>query len=197
MIRTFALATTLALAAPAFAEKATVEAETAEVVQIGPTVGEAAPEFSATTTAGEAATLASLSGESGVAVVFVRSADWCPFCKGQMKDLEAAVAPLNDAGWGLASLSYDSVETLADFKAEAELSYTLLSDTDSAVIDAFALRNTDVRAGSQYDGIPHPAIVFIRADGSVAAVLREEGFKDRPQVDVVIETASQLNAAAG
>lgn len=197
MIRTLALATTLALAAPAFAEKNASEAETAEAVQIGPTVGEAAPELAATTSSGEVATLASLSGESGVAVVFVRSADWCPFCKGQMKDLEAAVAPLTEAGWGLAALSYDPVETLADFKAEAGLSYTLLSDADSAVIDAFALRNTDVRAGSQYDGIPHPAIVFIRSDGSVGAVLREEGYKDRPQVDVVIETASQLNAAAG
>lgn len=197
MIRTAALAATLALAAPAFAEQNAGEAETAEAVQIGPTVGDAAPELAATDSAGETATLASLSGESGLALVFVRSADWCPFCKGQMKDLEAAVGPLTEAGWGLAAISYDPVETLADFKSENELSYALLSDTDSAVIDAFALRNTDVRAGSQYDGIPHPAIVFIRTDGSVGAVLREEGYKDRPQVDVVIETATLLNAAEG
>lgn len=197
MIRTVALAATLALAAPAFAEQDQGEAEAAEAVQIGPTVGEAAPELAAITSAGDAATLASLSGENGLALVFVRSADWCPFCKGQMMDLEAAISPLGDAGWNVATISYDPVETLADFKAENELSYTLLSDADSAMINAFALRNTDVRAGSRYDGIPHPAIVFVRADGSVGAVLREEGFKERPQVEAVIETASYLNEAAG
>lgn len=197
MIRTVALAATLALAAPAFAEQSAGEAETAETVQIGPTVGEAAPEIASITSAGDAATLESLSGENGLALVFVRSADWCPFCKGQMKDLETAIAPLGEAGWNVATVSYDPVETLAEFKAENELSYALLSDADSAMIDAFALRNTDVRAGSRYDGIPHPAIVFVRADGSVGAVLREEGYKDRPQVDVVIETAGYLNEAAG
>ena len=193
MIRAFLLAASLAFAAPAMAGHH--EEEGAGVVEIGPTVGEPAPELAAVDSEGQAATLESLSGEQGLALVFVRSADWCPYCKGQLADLQAVVAPLAEDGWGLAAISYDPVETLAAFKEDRELSYALLSDAGSEMIDAFALRNTDVRPGSRYDGIPHPAIVFIRAEGSVAAVLREESFRDRPQIDAVLETAAYLNAA--
>lgn len=197
MIRTLAFAAALGLAAPAFADHHAEKAEAAAPAQIGPTVGETAPALAALTSEGQTADLASLTGPNGLALVFVRSADWCPYCKTQLKDLEAAAAPLSEAGWSLAAISYDDVKTLSQFKAKEGLSYTLLSDTDSAMIDAFGLRNTEMREGSRYDGIPHPAIVYLRADGSVAAVMREEGYKDRPQVDVVIEAAAMLNEAAG
>jgi hypothetical protein len=49
-----------------------------------------------------------------------------------------------------------------------------------------------VPAGSRYDGIPHPAIIFIAADGTVKAVMREEGYKDRPAVDTIMELAAAL-----
>ncbi len=89
-------------------------------------------------------------------------------------------------------MSYDSPETLADFKAAKELPYGLYSDTGSAAIDAYHLRNPDVPAGSRYDGIPHPAIIFIAADGTVKAVMREEGYKDRPPVEAILEMAAAL-----
>ena len=65
-------------------------------------------------------------------------------------------------------------------------------DTGSAAIDAFDLRNHEMQAGSRYDGIPHPAIIFIGADGEVKAVMREEGYKDRPAVDTVVAMAAAL-----
>ena len=101
-------------------------------------------------------------------------------------------APLADAGWTLVAVSYDPVETLAGYKADKGLSYELLSDEGSVAIRAFNLLNTDVKPGSRYDGIPHPAIVFIAADGKIARTLREDGYKTRPAVDLVIETAEGL-----
>ena len=65
------------------------------------------------------------------------------------------------------------------------------------MIDAFHLRNTDMPAGSRYDGIPHPAIVFISPEGEVKAMLREEGYRDRPPVPLVLETATDLNGEVG
>ena len=194
MIRKLALTAMLGLSAPAFAETPT-SPEATEVAQIGPTVGTQAPTLTALDSEGQVVTLETLTGENGVALVFFRSADWCPFCKNQLKDLEAAVAPLEEAGWALAGISYDPVKTLSQFKADEGLSYTLLSDTESAMIDAFGLRNTEIPEGSRFDGIPHPAIVYLRPDGRVAAILREEGYRDRPAVDVVIESAGYLNAA--
>lgn len=162
-----------------------------DAYMIGPVVGEPSPGL-------EAAELA-VAGEPGMdaakgqVVAFVRSADWCPYCQAQLKALEAARAPLAEKGWSLAALSYDSREILAAFADDHDLSYALLSDSDSEVISAFNLLNTDVPQESRYWGIPHPAIVFIRNDATIAAVLRERGYKDRPEIEVILETATRLN----
>ena len=38
----------------------------------------------------------------------------------------------------------------------------------------------------------NPDIIFIGADGEVKAVMREEGYKDRPAVDTVVAMAAAL-----
>nr|WP_070960470.1 peroxiredoxin family protein [Hyphomonas sp. Mor2] len=145
--------------------------------------GTMAPQFAAVTAAGEAVDLAAVSGENGAVLVFSRSLDWCPFCKAQALELETVTSDLAEAGWTMNVITYDSPETLTDFGTEHDLSYTLLSDTDSAMIDAFGLRNTDVTPGSRFDGIPHPAIIYIKADGEVAGVQKEEGYRNRPPTE--------------
>lgn len=194
----FALAAGLLLAAPGLAQDANapsdVPAADAAPGVIGPIVGAQAPVLDMVEAVGTEDAFATPSG-NGTALVFVRSADWCPFCKTQLEDLKTAAAPLEAEGWALQALSYDSPDLLEAFAADKELNYVLLSDEDSSEIDAFALRNMDVLAGSRFDGIPHPAIVFIAGDGTVSAVLREEGYRDRPPVDLILETVSLLNAA--
>ena len=166
-------------------------AEAAEEMRVGPVVGQPAPEVSVVGPDG-AVSFMDIAGEKGTVIAFFRSAEWCPYCKKQLIDLEAAAAPLAEAGWTLAGVSYDSPEILAGFKAEKDLSYALYSDTGSAAIDAFRLRNHEMQPGSRYDGIPHPAIVFIGSDGVVKAVMREEGYKDRPAIEAVVGMAEAL-----
>jgi peroxiredoxin Q/BCP len=180
----------MALSVSAFAEPSSKEQTVSE---IGLADGAVAPEIAAVTSDGTAARLASIAGENGTILVFVRSADWCPFCKKQLIELESAVTPLKAAGWSLAALSYDSAETLAAFKDENALSYALLSDEDSSVIRDFGLFNEESKEGSRFYGIPHPAIVFIGSDGLVKETLREEGYKDRPPADLILATAEGLN----
>ncbi len=158
--------------------------------------GTTAPEFSAVTAAGESVDLSAISGENGAVVVFSRSLDWCPFCKAQALELESVTAELAEAGWSMNIITYDSPDILADFAGENELSYNFLSDTDSAMIDAFGLRNTDVNPGSRFDGIPHPAIVYIRADGEVAGVQKEEGYRDRPPTEGIPQLVMLINQGA-
>ncbi|MEL6861818.1 MAG: peroxiredoxin family protein [Pseudomonadota bacterium] len=158
--------------------------------------GTTAPEFSAVNSAGENVDLAAISGENGAVVVFSRSLDWCPFCKAQALELESVTAELAEAGWSMNIITYDSPETLADFAGENELSYNFLSDTDSAMIDAFGLRNTEVNPGSRFDGIPHPAIVYIKADGEVAGVQKEEGYRDRPPTEGIPQLVMLINQGA-
>lgn len=202
MIRTLSLASLIALLPAAAgaqgADEATLTAKSAEAEQaaaeamrVGPVVGAPAPEVSLTGPDGKVS-FADLAGEKGTVVAFFRSADWCPYCQKQLVELEEAAAPLAGQGWTLAGVSYDSPETLAKFRETKGLTYGLYADTGSAAIDAFQLRNHEMPAGSRYDGIPHPAIVFIGADGIVKAVMREEGYKTRPSVASILDMAAAL-----
>jgi len=184
----------LPLGTPALAD-GHKEGEVAAI--IGPQIGASAPVISATLPGGGMVDLATISGEEGVALVFYRSADWCPFCKAQLIDLNEAVAPLAEQGWTLAGVSYDSAETLSGFAEKEGISYPLLSDKGSATIKAFGLYNEEYAGKPRFDGIPHPAIVFVSADGKVSEVLREEGYRDRPPVDLVVSTATALSNPEG
>jgi peroxiredoxin len=154
---------------------------------LGVAVGTMSPAVTGTTQDGQAATFASLKGEKGLVIAFVRSADWCPFCKQQLKDLNTIADDLDARGFKLAALSYDSVETLAKFSKANKLAYTLLSDPNSQVIDAFGLRNHEVAGNKRYDGIPHPAIYILAADGKILDKLYEESYRKRPPTDLVVK----------
>jgi len=158
--------------------------------------GTEAPSISAITASGDAVDLSGITGENGAVLVFSRSLDWCPYCKAQALELETVKADLAAEGWTLNLISYDSPEILAGFAEEKALTYTLLSDTDSATIDAFGLRNTEMPAGSRFDGVPHPAIVYIKADGEVAGVQKEEGYKTRPPTEGIPQLVSLINQGA-
>lgn len=193
MFRSLMAASALLLtSATAFADDDSAETSNMVCVEAGTN----APAVAALTVSGDAVDLAGITGENGAVLVFSRSLDWCPYCKAQALELETVKADLEAAGWSLNLITYDSPETLAGFASEKSLTYTLLSDTESATIDAFGLRNTEVSAGSRFDGIPHPAIVYIRANGEVAGVQKEEGYKDRPPTEGIPQLVSLINQGA-
>src|ERR1044071_6328928 len=83
--------------------------------KLGPQVGAAVPDFSLPDQQGKTRTLQSVMGPKGAMIVFYRSADWCPYCKTQLLDLQAQYATLQKDGLGLAGISYDSQEILSAF----------------------------------------------------------------------------------
>ena len=197
MTRTLTLATLLAmLPATGAVLPLAAHAEQAAVVSIGPEIGGTATFGPLADSSGAMVDMDALAGSRGTVVAFVRSADWCPFCKKQLVELEAAKAPLEAQGWSLVSVSYDSPEKLADFAAKNAISYPLLSDTGSETITAFNLLNDSVKKGTRSYGIPHPALVFVGAGGQIEAVLREDGYRDRPAVEAVIATATALTSGS-
>lgn len=161
--------------------------------QICVEAGTLSPPVAAVTSAGDAVDLSGITGEKGAVLVFSRSLDWCPYCKAQALELETVKAELEESGWSLNLITYDAPETLAAYAADKSLTYTFLSDTGSATIDAFGLRNEDVTAGSRFDGIPHPAIVYIRSNGEVAGIQKEEGYKDRPPTEGIPQLIALIN----
>ena len=97
---------------------------------LGPEVGQSFPhKLAAVDQAGKTQSLKSLMGEKGLAVFFVRSADWCPFCKGQLVDANRHLARFRELGVSVVSISVDEVAPIAAFAPDrGESVATLIKD---------------------------------------------------------------------
>jgi len=94
-----------------------------DVSKLGPQVGEQVPDFSLKDQNGKVWTRQSIMGPKGAMLVFYRSADWCPYCKTELIDLQSRVNELKAQGYALAAISYDSVPVLADFSRRRGISF--------------------------------------------------------------------------
>lgn len=127
-----------------------------------------------------------LSGEKGLVLLFFRSADWCQYCKKQLREWNDAAEKVQESGYALAALSYDKPEVLKRFADQHALKYRLLSDSDATIIKSFGILNDHFEPGSRFYGIPDPAIYVISANGEVQKVFREADYTDRPSVAEVL-----------
>lgn len=156
----------------------------------GLAVGTTAPDFALPSARGEQVTLNALLRKGPVALVFYRSADWCPFCIRQLKDLQARHADFEKAGLQLVGISYDASETLAKGVAKHGLDLTLLADVGSRTIEAYGIRNETLKGRAA--GVPHPTVFIVDAQGVIRAKLARDGYKDRPEADEIIAAAKGL-----
>ena len=118
-------------------------------------------------------------------------------------ELQDRLEELRGRGLGVAAISYDSQEVLADFSRRRGVSFPLLADDDSAVITDFGILNTvaieaqgpngdhpdvvaDVAkyvsvfgAGSNIVGTPYPGTFMLDGEGRVTARFFEEFYRER------------------
>jgi len=118
-------------------------------------------------------------------------------------ELQAQVDALKKQGLGLAGISYDSQEILADFSKRHGITYPLLSDVGSATIRRYGILNTvveealgpngkdpAVRADLQVfatvnepterlRGIPFPGIFLVDRQGRVTSRFFEDYYRER------------------
>ena len=78
----------------------------------GINAGEKIPPISAQDQFGRLQKFESLRGKHGLLLLFSRSADWCPYCKRQLLQLQQAKAEFAAKGVNVASITYDSVSIL-------------------------------------------------------------------------------------
>ena len=135
-----------AIAIPAIAVFAQ-EVRKIDVGKLGPQVGATVPDFSLSDQHGKTRTLKSVMGPKGAMVVFYRSADWCPYCKTQLLELQSQYETLRKDGLGLVGISYDSQEILAAFSQQHGITFPLLSDVGSATIKRYGILNTVAEKG--------------------------------------------------
>jgi peroxiredoxin len=153
-------------------------------------VGERAPDFTLKNAAGQEVALHALLSKGNVALAFVRSADWCPFCRKQLQELQANLEAIRASGVQLIALSYDSPETNAKAAAKLGLTFPLLSDPGSKTIDAYGIRNHE--ATGRAAGIPHPTLFIVDRQGVIRAKLMRDGYKERPEPAELIAAAKKV-----
>jgi len=90
----------------------------------------------------------------------------------------------------LYAISVDPPDVSKDFAkklaadGKGEVNFPILSDPDHKIIDAYRLRDPAYE-GSQYYGIPHPAVYVIDKAGKVAWAKIESNYRERPANDEI------------
>jgi peroxiredoxin len=146
----------------------------------GPGVGEAFPDASLINQRGETVGLHALRAGRPALVVFHRSAQWCAFCRSQVRALQDHHAAYEAAGVALFAISYDAVPHLAQFAGEFGVDFPLLSDQDSAFIKRLGILNTLIEPDEPRYGIPFPGAYALDASGQVIAKYFYQHYRERP-----------------
>jgi len=147
------------------------------LTSFGLDVGQTAPAFSARDQFGREQTLETLKGSKGTVLLFYRSADWCPYCKGQLIQLQSAKARFEEQGLKLAGISYDSEAILKFFSDRRKIEFPLLSDPYSSVIRAYDVLNSE--ATGQNKGMARPGYFFIDTKGVIREKFFEAKYRER------------------
>ena len=136
-------------------------------------------------------------------------------------ELQERLDELTRSGIGVAAISYDSQDILAKFAEERGITYPLLSDADSAVIEAFGILNTVAIAAdgprkddpdlladvqkyvavsgmfSESIGTPFPGTFMLDADGRVESRYFEDFYRERnTTANVMLKLGLDLSTVA-
>lgn len=142
--------------------------------------GQTAPDFTLLNQHQQNITLSELLKTQRVLVYFYPKA-MTPGCTVQacaLRDSEAALQAHNVVVLGI---STDAPTRLAKFAERDQLNFTLLSDEDHKVADAFGVWGRKKFMGKEYDGL-HRLSFLINQDGSIAHVFDKFKTKDHHQV---------------
>ena len=148
-------------------------------INVGPAIGKQAPDISVVNTQEQAVNIKQLSSEQGLIILFFRSADWCPFCKKHLIELNEHAEQFAKLGYGLAAISYDNTDILKTFADQKNISYPLLSDQKVKTMLAYRIVNSEYAPGSDHYGIPYPSVVVIDNTGKVTHKHFFKGYKKR------------------
>lgn len=125
-------------------------------------VGDRAPSFVLKDQNDQEFSLAENLKQGPVAVVFIRSIDWCSYCQIQAVQLSEHLAEIQATGGRVVVVCYDTPEKVKRFAQRRNLVVPVLSDANSKTIEAYAMRALR-GAGDQLGSSQHGTFVIDRA----------------------------------
>jgi len=170
---------------------------------LGPDTGTAIPhDLSLMSTNGEVENFDNLKGDNGMAIFFVRSFDWCPYCQKQAIEVNGLASEFRDRGINPIFISYDTPAIQKNFYDRHKFTVPILSDAENDVINAFDVLNADsISERSPLYGYPHPIVFLISPDGIIRDKLYIENenspigssYKERPEIDVILTAIDEMD----
>lgn len=147
------------------------------------TVGERAPAFTLKDQNDREFALETMLKKGPVAVVFIRSIDWCTYCQLQTVQLSENLSEIQATGGQVVVVCYDAPEKVKRFVRRRKINIPVLSDADSKTIDAYAMRAL-TGTGNQTGSAQHGAFVIDRS-GIVRSKPYLTSFEGRAAVDAL------------
>jgi peroxiredoxin len=154
-------------------------------------VGDLAPAFTLKDQNDQEFSLAEMLKHGPVAVVFIRSIDWCSYCQLQTVQLSEHFADIKATGGQVVLVCYDAPEKVKRFAQRRKLAVPILADTDSRTIDAYAMRALRV-AGDQSGSAQHGTFVIDKS-----GIVRSKPYLTTYEGDSTVEMLVNALKAAG
>lgn len=163
---------------------------------VGPALGSCCPDIRMRDQEGNVRDFASLAGPEGLLIVLVRSVHWCGYCRNQVNELNASRGMLAAAGVGIAVISPDPHDIVAQFAVAQTITIPILTDPDAQFCERIGLLNTNVAGSSvQYDGrIPFPAHILVARDGTIIATEVVDDLRHRPTANALVMEATGIRS---
>jgi hypothetical protein len=99
--------------------------------------------------------------------------------------LEESLDRFRENGLGVVTISYDTVAILKSFADRmGGFRFPMLADPESAIIEAYGIRNPNPEPGSRTDGMAFPGTYIVDTDG----IVQEKFFHDSHRIRETAET---------
>ncbi len=159
-------------------------------------LGQACPDFSLPNQTGADWSLREALKVGLVVLVFYRG-HWCPYCRRYLGKLSGQMDRLTAEGAQVVAVSPDPVQSSRALVQELALPFTVLSDSNGALMDRFEVRN-GFSAGLWKGGgrVPHPAVMIITPDSIIRFRSVDKNYKKRTTMRSILAAVVEARSAA-
>jgi peroxiredoxin len=158
-------------------------------------IGQRAPSFALKDQNGREVALEAILAKGPVAVVFIRSVDWCVYCQLQTMQLQRNLKEIEAGGGQVVVITYDAPEKIKRFADRKKITFPILSDPGSKIINAYCMCSKS-GSGDQVGSSVHGTFI-IDKKGVVRAKPYLTSFEERSVVDTLVNSFKEAQTAAG
>ena len=105
--------------------------------------------------------------------------------------MQKDIKSIEDAGIQVVGVSYDAPKVLKTFSDRNKITFPMLSDPESKVIEDYHILNPAAKGKAA--GVPYPGTFVIDSMGVIRAKVFLEGYRDRHTIDALIQAAKAVD----